>query len=216
MRLTGIKAAVCAAVVALVAATPASAWWRGYYGWGWGGWNGWGTWNAYWPYYGYGYAYPYTGTYAGYYPAYGGYAYSAYPTYPSPYYTYSTLYPSPVYSGYTASYVVPQTTLVAAPAGTTTQSFYPPTAESATPNPNEAVVRVTTAPDAQLWFDGVATTQKGPVRTFGTPELTPGHNYKYDVRVRWMDNGTPVERNRTVQVGAGRTVNVDLTPDALR
>ena len=200
MRLTAIKAVVLAGVLALAGASPAQAWW-------WRG--GWGGWNAYWPYgwsyYGY---YPgyYYGSYPSYYPYYS-YAYS-------PYYTYSTLYPTGY--AYAPTYAAPQT-LVAAPATTTYQSFYPPdTALSTLPSANEAIVRVQTAPDAQLWFDGVAMDQKGPIRSFSTPGLKPGDNYKYDVKVRWMDNGTPIERHRTVTVRAGNTVNVDLTPDALR
>ncbi len=202
MRLTGVKAVVLAGLIALATATPAKAWW-----WGgrWGGWGGWASYNLYWPYYGYyGYS-PVYSSYYGYYPYYN---------YTYPYYTYSTLYPASYAT--VPAYTAPDT-VAALPVTGTYQSFYPPaTAAVATPNPNEAVVNVYAAPDAQLWFDGVAMSQKGPLRTFATPDLRPGENYHYNVRVRWMDNGSPVERTRTVNVAAGQTVNVDLTPSALK
>jgi uncharacterized protein (TIGR03000 family) len=204
MRLTGIKATICAAIVALAAASPASAWWHGWYG------------GYYWPYSGYwgsyyGYSPWYWGDYYSYYPY--SYSYGYYP-YAYSYYPYS--YSSPAYYGYAPTYVTPQT-VVAAPTTSTYQSFYPSsTSLSTLSSPNSAVVRVLTAPDAQIWFDGVAMTQTGAVRTFETPDLQPGEKYRYDVKVRYVDNGVPVERERRISVSAGHTATADLTPAALR
>ena len=98
MRLTGIKAAICASVVALAAASTASAW-PGYY-YGWGGWYG-----GYWPAYGW-------GGYYGYSPWYGNSYYSYYPSYYG-YYPYSYL-GHPSYYAYTPTYAVPDA-VVSAP-----------------------------------------------------------------------------------------------------
>jgi uncharacterized protein (TIGR03000 family) len=195
MRRTGIRAMVCAAVLALAAASNASANWP----YGWGGWYG-----GYWPTYGYGYwgnAYSYYPTgYFSYYPSYYSYYYPSY--YPS--YSYPVYYSTP-------TYVSPQA-VVSTPSLSTYRSFYPP---DTAPARNEADVRVVTAPDAQLWFNGVLTNQTGSVRTFSTPELQPGAAYSYDVKIRWMENGSPMERTRKVAVSPGETVELDLTPAAL-
>jgi uncharacterized protein (TIGR03000 family) len=202
MRLAGIKAMVCASLVALAAAAPASAWWHGGWGYGYG-----------WPYYGYwGGYYGYSPWYWGDYYAYSPYSYNYYPYYS--YYPYSYGYPATY--AYTPTYVAPQT-VVAAPTTSTYQSFYSPATSLTTlSSPNSAFVRVLTAPNAQIWFDGVAMNQTGAVRTFETPELQPGQKYRYDVKVRYVDNGVPVERERSISVSPGQTATADLTPAALR
>jgi uncharacterized protein (TIGR03000 family) len=202
MRLTGLKAAVLASVVALAAAAPASAWWRGYYA-------------GYWPYGYFPSYYIYSPWYSSYtsYPLAYGYGY--YPAYYGSYPSLASYYPStyyPTYSVYAPAYTVPGTGVTTAPATTTLQSMYPPDLSAPAAAANEAVVRVQTAPDAQLWFDGVLTAQSGPVRTFGTPPLTPGKNFAYDVKIRWLQDGQPVDRERVVTVTAGQTVDVNLTP----
>jgi uncharacterized protein (TIGR03000 family) len=214
MRLTCIKSATCASLVALVAAaSSASAAWPYY---GWAGWR-----SGYAPYYtwsGYSGSLP---RYWGYYPSYYGYNpyyYSYYPYYNS---YYPTSYPS--YYTYTPSYAVPQAVVptpayttpqatVSTPTSSTYQSLYPPSSAVRTPPSNEATVVVRTAPDARIWFNGVETTQAGANRTFGTPELQPGTSYSYDVTVRWMENGKEMQRTRKVAVSPGEKVEVDLTP----
>jgi uncharacterized protein (TIGR03000 family) len=204
MRFAGIRTAVCALVVALAAETTASAGWPGYYG---GGWNGYGTNFGYNGINQYGY-YPWT-TGPFYDPAPLYYSYYSYPRYYS-YYSY------PAYSySYWPSYVVPES-VVTAPTTREYQSFYPAETSRISPPRDEAAVVVRTAADAELWFDGVATKQTGRIRTFETPELRPGKGYLYEVRVRWMENGMPVERMRTVAVAAGQTVDIDLTPSTLK
>jgi uncharacterized protein (TIGR03000 family) len=196
MRLTGVRGAICASVVALAAASSASASWPGYYGWG--GWRG-----AYSPYYGWSGYHGYSPWYrSNYYPSY----YSYYPSY----YSY---YPS--YTAYAPAYAVPQA-VVTAPSGSTSRSFYPPSGLASTPPANEATVVVRTAPAAELWFNGVETTQTGAVRTFATPELRPGESYSYEIKVRWVEDGKYIERTRKVVVAPGQKVEVDLTPANLR
>jgi uncharacterized protein (TIGR03000 family) len=201
MRLTGIKAAICASVVALATATSASAgWWPGYYGSG----SGYGGYSPY---------YYNAGNYYGYSPYWNSY-YSYYP-YFSTYYPYYSSYSYPAYYTYSPTYTVP-TTVATVPTTSSYQSFYPSERAVSPPAGDEAVVVVRTDPSARLWFDGVLTSQTGTIRTFGTPELKPGKTFKYDVKVRWMENGVPVDRSRTISVGAGEKVVVDLTPANLR
>jgi uncharacterized protein (TIGR03000 family) len=74
--------------------------------------------------------------------------------------------------------------------------------------PTPARIIVHAPPEAELWFDGNATKQKGPERTFETPPLVPGKSYNYAVRARWTQNGKTVEQfaMATVQPGGQASV----------
>jgi uncharacterized protein (TIGR03000 family) len=74
-----------------------------------------------------------------------------------------------------------------------------------------AQVRVLLPAQAILWFNGEATTQTGPQREFASPELVPGKAYTYEVKARWMQDGTPVERSFTIAVRANKTTTVDFS-----
>jgi uncharacterized protein (TIGR03000 family) len=63
-------------------------------------------------------------------------------------------------------------------------------------------------PDAQVWFDDHLTRQTGAVRTYETPALTNG---SYTVRVRWNENGQPMEQTQQLAVRGGQTQNLDFT-----
>jgi uncharacterized protein (TIGR03000 family) len=76
--------------------------------------------------------------------------------------------------------------------------------------PTQAGIRVLVPADAEVFFDGEPTTQKGTERLFTTPALQAGKKYHYDVLARWQDNGKSVERTRRVDVSGGATVRVDL------
>jgi uncharacterized protein (TIGR03000 family) len=65
--------------------------------------------------------------------------------------------------------------------------------------------------DAQVWFEGQLTRQRGTERGFVSPRLDPGQEYLYDVRARWTENGREVERTRTVRVRADGVATVDFT-----
>jgi uncharacterized protein (TIGR03000 family) len=92
------------------------------------------------------------------------------------------------------------------------ESFYPP--QTSQPD-NTVHVRVRVpAQDAEVWFQDARTDQRGTVREFESPELTPGFNYSYHIRARWMDNGKVRDQTRAVTVRAGQSVSVDFnTPD---
>jgi len=180
---------------------------------GFGGYSGYGGYRGYSGYGGYG-GYggyrPYLGSgfYGSYYPrSYGGYSTGYYST---PGYSY---YSAPSYSYYTPSYSYANTPSISGFGGTpeSYQSFYPP--ESA--NDNIVHVRVSVpSPDAEVWFEGTPTQQRGVTREFESPELAPGRSYTYHIRARWMDNGQMRDETRALKVQPGQFMTVDFNrPD---
>jgi uncharacterized protein (TIGR03000 family) len=92
-----------------------------------------------------------------------------------------------------------------------------PAAAVTYPAPGEDVARVVVRvpENAELEFGGVAVGQTGRVRKFTTPPLTPGQEYRYDVRATWTESGRQVVKERQVFVYAGEKADVDfLGPDA--
>jgi uncharacterized protein (TIGR03000 family) len=84
------------------------------------------------------------------------------------------------------------------------QSFY------YSPSDGGTLIRVILPnPDAEVWFDGAATQQRGFERAFNTPVLESG-NYTYKIKAKWMDNGRAVEQERKVQFQPGQPVMVDF------
>jgi uncharacterized protein (TIGR02246 family) len=76
-----------------------------------------------------------------------------------------------------------------------------------------AIITIAVPPDAAIFFDGTATTQRGSERRFVSPPLERGRKYDYEIRARWMENGRVVQQARKVSVTGGDTVRVDfLTP----
>jgi uncharacterized protein (TIGR03000 family) len=75
---------------------------------------------------------------------------------------------------------------------------------------NKAYIWLSVPTDAKVWFDGETTNQTGEIRHFYTPALTPGKEFVYSVRVRWTQNGKPVERTRRVTVRAKDRVHLDF------
>jgi uncharacterized protein (TIGR03000 family) len=145
-----------------------------------GGWYG-GRGFGYYPWYGYGWGWP--GYYSsGYYP----YAYD---------------------SGY---YAYPSTTYVPTPAADYSSYYYSPANAVAQTSERTAHLNVQVTANAQVWIEGVKTTQTGTSRQFQSPPLTPGTNYSYEVRAQWMTNGQPVDRTKNVSVHAGGQVLVNV------
>lgn len=60
--------------------------------------------------------------------------------------------------------------------------------------------------NAQVWVDGSRTRQTGEARHFYSPPLTPGKKYAYEIRVRWTEDGKPVEKNQRIVVQAGSII----------
>ena len=79
---------------------------------------------------------------------------------------------------------------------------------------NPASVRLIVPANAEVWFDGNRMSETGTVRDYVSSELTPGFDYTYEVRVRWIENGQPVDQTRKVTVRAGAPTTVDFTTQA--
>jgi len=73
-----------------------------------------------------------------------------------------------------------------------------------------ARVHVRVPGDADIWFDGAKTTQKGSDREYESPQLVPGQEYRYELRAQWLEHGRTVTQARQVTVHAGDRVNVDF------
>jgi uncharacterized protein (TIGR03000 family) len=214
-RLRFALVAAAALVIPLLAVGKSSAHWRGG---GWGGYAG-----------GYGYYSPWSGS-----GWYGTGPYYSYSPYYSPYYR-GSYYTTPFYSGsynttpyYGSSafntpgmYAAPMTygggyaSTTGTPGGytsgsTTTQAFYPP----GTTGDMRALVDVMVPADAQVWFDGESTSQRGTDRLFRSPPLESGQNYSYEVKASWTESGKQVEQTRKVRVRPGERVQVNfLAPE---
>jgi uncharacterized protein (TIGR03000 family) len=77
-----------------------------------------------------------------------------------------------------------------------------------------AEITIVVPPDAQVFFDGAATAQKGGERRFTTPPLEIGKKFHYEVRAKWTEAGKPVEQTRKVEVTGGAKIRVDFTKPA--
>jgi uncharacterized protein (TIGR03000 family) len=73
------------------------------------------------------------------------------------------------------------------------------------------LINVTVPPDAEIWFDGAPTTQKGSVRQFVSPPISAGQNYSYQLNVRWLSGGRQVDETRRLSVRAGDRVSINFT-----
>jgi uncharacterized protein (TIGR03000 family) len=76
--------------------------------------------------------------------------------------------------------------------------------------PAAALLRVRVPADAEIWFSGAKTTQRGDSRLFVTPEIGRGGNFLYEIRARWTEQGSHVERVKNVRVHEGDRVTVDF------
>jgi uncharacterized protein (TIGR03000 family) len=86
----------------------------------------------------------------------------------------------------------------------TYRSYYPP----ATSLP--ATIELVVPADAQVWFNGQATTLTGTVRRFVTPPLNADADYSYELKIRWNKDGQPTEETRTISVVAGGLRQLNL------
>jgi uncharacterized protein (TIGR03000 family) len=79
---------------------------------------------------------------------------------------------------------------------------------------NSAHITVIVPANAELWFEGQKTSERGTVREFVSPSLTPGKTYAYEIRARWTENGREVSQVREADVRAGAQATVVFRPSA--
>ena len=66
-------------------------------------------------------------------------------------------------------------------------------------------------PNAEVFFNGSPTEQRGMERVFETPTLNSGTTYTYEIKARWRDaSGKMTEQIRSVGVQRGRESMVDF------
>ena len=85
-----------------------------------------------------------------------------------------------------------------------------PAEESGQVERAKAEITVLVPADAEVFFDGDPTIQKGTERRFVTPPLTRGSAYQYDLRVHSLKDGKPLDRIETVRVYAGDRRTLDF------
>jgi len=147
-----------------------------------------------------------------YYPSYSAYyragPYDAYVRY---YYDPTWYYRTPAaYDFTTPSY----TYRAPAASAVETRSYYPSEdlvpAAPAAPAAATATVAVRVPPDADVWFNGYRTRQRGELREYESPPLPADRDFHYDVRARWVDGDRVVDRTRSVTVRADGRTDVDF------
>ncbi len=143
-------------------------------------------------------------------PAVAGYTYTS--GYAVPEYAPSSAYGGPAF--YAPSYVygtpafANQPYLYSSFSPAQTAAYY---GSAAAPNNDAAFINLRVPDGAVVLFDGQKTTQTGRERRFFSPPLKRGHEYSYDVEVRWTEGGRERTQHRTIDVRAGQRVNLDLT-----
>jgi len=93
-----------------------------------------------------------------------------------------------------------------------TVSAAAPAADSGAPTAGALVLSVKVPqPAAEVFVDGVKTTQTGTDRVFESPPLAAGKQFKYEVTARWVEGGATREAKRAVVGTPGEVVRVDFT-----
>jgi len=83
--------------------------------------------------------------------------------------------------------------------------------DPAPPKDNTARVTVVVPERAELWFNDTKTNQTGKRREFATAPLTPGKDFRYRIKARWIEDGKPVELTKAIKVRANSAQTVDFT-----
>lgn len=76
--------------------------------------------------------------------------------------------------------------------------------------PAAVLFRVLVPEDAEVWFSGDQTAQRGGERLFVSPPLPERQASAYEVRARWRRDGRAVDQTRKVVVHPGDRVTVDF------
>ena len=73
------------------------------------------------------------------------------------------------------------------------------------------MARVVVPADAEVWFNGDATQQKGEQREFVTPTLPVGRNYEYEIRTAGRRTARWSIRRALLIVHSNERTDVDFT-----
>jgi uncharacterized protein (TIGR03000 family) len=76
---------------------------------------------------------------------------------------------------------------------------------------NVVSIRVRVSPNAEIWFDGAKTTQKGSLRQFTSPRLDSDGEHTYEIRALWTEGGREIDQTRNVSFHAGDRLTVNFT-----
>jgi uncharacterized protein (TIGR03000 family) len=76
------------------------------------------------------------------------------------------------------------------------------------------VIDVQAPAGAEIWFDDEPMKSTGEFRRFVTPPLAAGREFTYNVRVRWTQDGRPVDRTQRLAVRAGDRVKLSYAGSA--
>jgi uncharacterized protein (TIGR03000 family) len=68
--------------------------------------------------------------------------------------------------------------------------------------------------DAEVWFDNERMAQTGPERVYVTPPLPKNSRYSYDMKARWTEEGSRVDRSQRVSFMPGDRVRVEFRTTA--
>jgi uncharacterized protein (TIGR03000 family) len=91
----------------------------------------------------------------------------------------------------------------------------PPGNQTPPPPDNAAHLQLVVPQNAEVVFNGDATTQTGTLREFVSPPLTPDKSYDYAILVRYPDaNGKTVNDRRVIHVRANDWFRIDFTRPA--
>ncbi|HTM56427.1 MAG TPA: TIGR03000 domain-containing protein, partial [Pirellulales bacterium] len=83
------------------------------------------------------------------------------------------------------------------------------------PERTSATLSVKVPAEAKVFVNDRPTMSTGEQREFVSRNLQAGARYNYDVRVEFIRNGEPVIENKSVQVTAGQTANLDFTGESI-
>jgi uncharacterized protein (TIGR03000 family) len=108
---------------------------------------------------------------------------------------------------YTPAVYTPSTYVApAAPSAITGGFYYAP--DAAPEAGDSAVLAVRVPANAEIWLNEYKTKLTGPAREFISPPLSREMSHRYQVRVRWMENGREVIQEREVPVVPGARTSV--------
>jgi uncharacterized protein (TIGR03000 family) len=105
-----------------------------------------------------------------------------------------------------AVYAPPTYVAPTAPPAVTGGFYYAP--DAAPEAGDSAVLAVRVPANAEIWLNDYKTKLTGPAREFISPSLSREMNYRYHVRVRWLENGREVTQEREVPVAPGARTSV--------